>query len=70
MTGVVVVVGINVVVDVGVDFGVVVVVDVVVDVVDVVDVAQEANTIDVTMRQISTIQITPLFIFTPFVFYF
>ena len=62
----VVVVGLDVVVEVGVD------VDVVVDLgvdVDVVDVAQDARTIDVTMRHVSIIQINPLFIRTPFIFY-
>jgi uncharacterized membrane protein len=63
----VVVVGAAVVVAVAVGWVVVVVVVVVMDVVvdvgmDVVDVAQDAKTRDVTMRQVSTIQIIPLFI--------
>ena len=63
-----VVVGGVVVVVVVVSGDVVVSVDVVVDVdVDVVvDVAQDAKTSDVTMRQVNTIQITPLFIWTSF----
>ena len=53
----------EVVLEVGVD--VVVSIDVVVDVdVDVVDLAHDARTNDDTMRQVSTIQITPLFILT------
>ena len=44
-------------------FDVVVRADVVVDVEeDVVDVAQDANTRDTTMRQVNIIQITPFFI--------
>lgn len=50
--GVEVVVGVDVVVDVGVE----------------VNELQAAKTNDVTMRQVSTIQITPLFIRAPFTF--
>ena len=52
------VVGIAVGVDVDVDVGVDILVDVEVD----VDVLQDTKTSDVTMRQVSTIQIAPLFI--------
>ena len=48
---------------------VVFVVDVEVGVVDVDFVVQDAKTRDVTIRQVSTIQITPLFIQTPLYFW-
>jgi hypothetical protein len=48
---------------------VVVLVVVVADVgVDVVDLAQDARTSDATMRQVSVIQVVPLFIYTSFYF--
>ena len=68
MVVVAVVVALEVDVDVGVDVEVEVGFDVTVDVgVEVVlDVAQDANTSDVAMRQVTTIQIIPLFIQTSF----
>ena len=57
------VVGLDVGVDVGVDVGAEI------EVVVVVDFAQDAKTSDVTMRQVSTIQIAPLFITPSLLFY-
>jgi hypothetical protein len=37
-------------------------------VVDVVDLAQDAKTRDVTMRQVNIIHVAPLFIYTPLYF--